>query len=136
MMAEKIKVLNLTESGVNINLTAFNGKVIPVSPKGFCFLSADELAYVRNTSIAFERGTLKVADAAQVPEDIDIPQSPNALTDADIVALLKKPQKQLGIALEEIDNAEVVRKILEAAKEQDKSVKVIETIEARLNELI
>ncbi|WP_336786948.1 hypothetical protein [Paenibacillus sp. MMO-177] len=133
---EKIKVTNLTASPVNINLTSLNGKVVPVKPKAFALLSADELAYVRNTSTAFERGTLKVDNIDAVPAEIDIPTSPNALTDADIAAMLKKPLKQVQIALEDIDSVNVVRAILTAAKEQDKSIKVVEAIEARLNELL
>lgn len=133
MAEEQIKVLNLAKNDVTINLTGFNGKTKPIKQGGFAFLTPDELAYVRNTSIAFEKGTLKVDGNA--PEGIDIPNSPNALTNDDIAKMLKQPQKQLALALEEIDNINVVRNILEVAKEQDKSIKVIEIIENRIEEL-
>lgn len=136
-MEKKIKVVNLTGSQVNINLTGLTaGKITPIKPKSFALLTTDELAYVRNTSTAFERGTLKVDNIADVPSEIDMPESPNALNDTDISALLKKPLAQVKISLEEIDSVNVVRSILGAAKEQDKSVKVVEAIEARLNELL
>lgn len=136
MAEQQFKVLNLTGSPVNINLTAFNGKVKPIAPKGFTFLFEDELAYVRNTSVAFQRGTLKVDESTPAPSNVEIPESPNALNDEDIADLLKKPQKQIAIALEEIDNVAVVRQILESAKELDKSVKIIDIIENRLEELL
>jgi hypothetical protein len=136
MAENKIKVLNLTGSTVSINLTALNGKVVPINTKGFALLSTDELAYVRNTSTAFERGTLKVDEKSTVPEEIDIPSSPNALTDEDINTLIKKPVKQVEIALAEIDSINVVRNILAQAKEQDKSVKLVEAVEARLEQLL
>ncbi|MGE6227627.1 hypothetical protein [Paenibacillus chitinolyticus] len=134
---EKVKVINLTASQVNINLTEMsNGKVVPIKPHAFALLSADELAYVRNTSAAFDRGTLRVDNMESVPAEIDIPDSPNALTQNDIVALLKKPQKQIQLSIDEIDSVNVIRMILNTAKEQDKPVKVVEAIETRLNELL
>lgn len=135
-MADKVKVINLTDSGVSINLTALNNKVIPVAPKGFAILSIDELAYVRNTSTAFERGTLKLDDKSEAPADIDIPVSKNAISDDEISAILKKGVKQVTYDIAEIDNANVIRKILRMAKDQDKSVKVVEAIDARLSELV
>lgn len=138
MAEERIKVINTRGNGLTINLTRLNGKEVPIAPKGFAFLTIDELAYVRNTSKAFERGTLVLEDGEmeKLEGKVDIPESPNALTDKDIVAILKLPVGQLGNKLEEITVIQVIEDILAKAKEADKSVKFIEAIEARKEQLL
>jgi hypothetical protein len=135
-MAEKIKVLNPLKSKITINLVLLNGKQIPVASKGFAYVTAEELAYIQNTSKAFELGFLKVDPKAALPEEIEIPDSPNSMTDEDITKLLKKPSRQVEYHLANIENVHVARRILELAKEQDKSVKVVEVIQARLEALL
>lgn len=130
---EKYKVVNLLRSGVTINLRGFNNKEIPLAPNGFSYITEEELAYIRNTSKIFETGDLKIE--GELPKDIEIPESPNALSDDDILKMLKKTQKQIEQDLQNIDNYQVCKRILDIAKEQDKSIKVINLIENRLNEL-
>lgn len=134
-MKNKTKVKSTSNSPVTINLTDLNGKKYPVPPKGFAYLDEDELAYLINTSKIFEVGSL-VVDRNTVPEGIEIVDSPNALTDENITELLKKPVKQLVDDLAEITEVNVIDRILEAANKQDKSVKVVQTIEARKQQLL
>jgi hypothetical protein len=134
-MSDKIRVDSTRNNEIGINLGKFNGKMIPVSPKGFAYLSEDELTYVINTSDAFKRGILVVMNKEKVSEDIDIPTSPNALSKEDLSAIMKLPQAQLKIKLQEITERKVVQEILENAKANDKSIKFIDIIESRLEEL-
>jgi hypothetical protein len=135
-MSDKIKVISLRSNDVALNLTALNGKVIPIAGKGFAYLSEDELAYVMNTSKIFERGILKVVDAEKVSDIIDIPDSPNALAQADIVAMMKLTQPKLVAKLADITDRQVVEEILKVAKDNDKSVKFVDAIQNRLAEII
>jgi len=60
--------------------------------------------------------------------------TPNALTEEDMDELLKSYLK-LKSTLAEMDSAPIVNKLLERAKEQNKSGKTIGIIQARLEEL-
>lgn len=131
---EKIKVRNLGKSVVRINLVNLNGKAIPINPKGFAFLDKDEVAYLRNTSRAFEAGILKIEDE-EVAKELDVVDTPNAVDEEEIAKIMKMSQVKLNARLAEIDNVGVVEAILEEAMKLDKSVKFIEIIENRIEEL-
>lgn len=135
-MENKFKVQNLTKSAVTVNLTALNGRTKPIAPNGFTYLNEDELAYLRNTSRCFERGTLAISEATPAPLELEIPLSHNALTNDDIQALIKKPSKALATALEDIDSIQLVREIREVAIEAEKSIKHVEVIDARIESLL
>lgn len=137
-MEEKIKVLNPNKSKVFINLRDFNGRSVPVVPGAFALLTPDELAYLQNSSDAFRRGYIKLEESQTLPEGVEAPEvSPNALTDVDIAKLLDKktPVKTLKARIEGIDNIEVLRRIENAAKDADVSVKTVEAISARIEAL-
>lgn len=134
-MVGKIKVINTRKNVITINLSSFNGKVIPLSQNGFAYLTEDEFSYLINTSKVFNLGILKVDAGQQVPEDIEVPVSPNALTDDDIVKMLKLTQKSFAIELNKITDIQIAKRIFEIAKELDKSIKIIEMIEAKIEEL-
>jgi len=61
-------------------------------------------------------------------------ETPNALTDEDITELLKNYLK-LKNSLKSIDSISTLSRMLEAAKEQEKSKKIIDLINNRLSEL-
>lgn len=138
MAGRNIKIDNLLNSKVTLNLKDFNGKIYPIRPKGFVKITEEELSFVMNVSKVFKDGILKVSNKEVLSEDIDKTEleSNNALTDEDINTLLKKTQKQLKVELQSIDSIDVIKRILEKANELDKSVKFIEIIEKRLEELI
>lgn len=131
---EKIKVRNLGRSIVRVNLVNLNGKAIPINPKGFAFFDKDEVAYLRNTSKVFEAGVLKVEDE-EIAKELGVEESGNAVDEAGIAQILKMSQSKLSAKLKEIDNIQVVEAILDNANDADKSVKFIEIIEKRIEEL-
>ena len=134
----KIRVQNVANNGVTVNLKDFNDKIIPITGKSFALLTEEELTYVMNTSKIFETGSLQVANKEALSSDIDLDslKSPNTFTDEDILALLKKTQKQVEVSLENVTNPDVVKRILAKAQELDKSVKVVEAIQLKLESLL
>jgi hypothetical protein len=135
-VAEKrIKVISTVNNDITINLRTFNGKQIPLPKKGFVYLTEDEIAYILNTSNAFRIGILKVEKPEEVDPNLDIPASPNALTDEDLLAILKKTQKQLAVELDNITSKQIVERVMELAREHDKSIRVIDIIQKRIDEL-
>lgn len=138
-MAKKtVKVVNMINSDVTLNLKDFNDKVLPIKVKGFVKLDEDELSYIMSTSEVFKNGTLAVENKESLSEEVDKEEleSSNTLTDKDIANLLRRNYKNLKEGLSEIDSSHTVKRILNYAKDKDKSVKVIEIIENRLEELI
>lgn len=133
---EKVKVFNPHKHRVCINLSNYNGKEIPVNGEGFALLTEDELSYVLSSSKAFEKGVLKLADKQTTTLDIEIPVSANALTDQDILDLIKKPKAQIDLILAKIDNQKVLQRIIEMSKEQGKSIKLIDSFQKRLDEIL
>lgn len=136
MAKRNIKIENPNKHEVTINLKEFNGRVIPIKGNGIAMLEEDELAYVVTSSQVFNRGTLRVANKQEltVIDKSDL-ESPNALTDEEVVAMLKN-QKALETALLQIDNERVLKRVLEKANELNKSVKMVGMIEARIEELL
>ena len=134
----KIKVQNVANNGVTVNLKEFNDKIIPIAGNSFAFLTEEELTYVMNTSKIFETGSLQVANKEALSSDIDLDslKSPNTFTDEDILTLLKKTQKQVEISLENVTSPDVVKRILAKAQELDKSVKVVGAIQLKLESLL
>lgn len=134
----KIRVQNVANNGVTVNLKEFNDKIIPIAGKSFAFLTEEELTYVMNTSKIFETGSLQVANKEALSSDIDLDslKSPNTFTDEDILTLLKKTQKQVEVSLENVTNPDVVKRILAKAQELDKSVKVVGAIQLKLESLL
>lgn len=133
MASKKVKVLNLLDCQVNINLKLLNGKVIPIMPSGFTYLNEDEVAYLSNTSTAFAKGTLKIE--GDKPADLEIPDSPNAMTDKEIGAFLKQTQKAIREQIVDIDAQHIIKKMIEVAHEEDMSVRLIDILTSRLEEL-
>lgn len=138
MEKKRVRVKNLTSHKVTVNLTDFNGRKIVVMPKLTGILTEEELAYVMNTSKVFQKGTLKVENKESLSEDIFVEdlESKNALSDEDIKAILGKAQKTIKKELDGIDNIHVAKRMLTVANELDKSVKVIDMIEARIEDLL
>lgn len=100
---------------------------------------------LNNPHIVFEADSLrdfKVANKYAILEGLIVPseapdidwETPNALTDEDITELLKNYLK-LKNALNGIDSLSILNKILQAAKEQDKSDKIKKLIINRIEEL-
>ena len=135
-MAEKIKVVNSLKSRITINLTKLNGKEIPIEKNGFALLTVDELAYLQNVSKAFDLGYLRLAPKQIIPEEVEIADSFNAISDEEISKLLQKPVKTLESELVKLTNVYVLKRVLEIAGEQDKSVKVMKIIEDRIENLL
>ncbi len=140
-MAKKdVKVLNMIDSSVTVNLKDFSDRVITIKAKGFGMLSEDELAYVMSNSQVFKKGTLSVSENSKEKLSDNIHkeelESPNALTAKEISNLLRRSQRNLKAGLEEIDSIQTLKRILDYAKESDKSIKVIEIINSRLEKLM
>lgn len=137
MIERNIKVKNPNKYAITVNLIKLNGRTITLNPKGFAMFDEDEIAYLTNASSVFKKGILVIENKENLKlvreEDI---KSPNVLTDEEIEDVLKLSQKGLASKLEEIDNIEVVKRILEIAKEKGKSIKSIELIENRIEELL
>lgn len=133
MASKKVKVVNLLDCQININLSALNGKTIPIMPRGFAYLNEDELAYVTNTSTAFAKGSLRVE--GELPENLEVPTSPNAMTVEEMEKFLKQKQKAIREQVVEIDAPHVIKKMIEIAHQNDMSVRVIEILTSRLEEL-
>lgn len=138
MVKKNVKVENTTKSRVTINLKGFNDKCYAVKAKGSVAIDEDELNYIMNTSQVFKMGTLRVVNKEELVDSVDVTEleSPNALSDAGIDLFLKKTQKSLMTELEKIDSIQVIQKILDRANELDKTVRVIEMIETRLEQLL
>lgn len=138
-MAERnIKIENLSNNKVTLNFKSFNGKIYPIMEKGAVKITEDELSYLMNTSKVFRAGILKIVNDEILSGEIDKEElnSNNTFTDDDILALLKKTQKQLTVDLKGIDSIDVIKRINEKAVELDKSIRVIGIIENRLEELM
>lgn len=137
-MERNVRIDNLTNSKITLNFKDLNEKVYPIRPKGFVKITEEELSYLMNVSTAIKDGLIKVANEDVLTGDInkDELKSDNAFTDNDIVTLLKKPQKALAVELENITSLDVVNRILVKANELDKTVKIVELIESRVEQLM
>lgn len=81
----------------------------------------------------FQNGAMapiKLGDSAA-----EFAQNPNLLTETDMRALVKSHPKTFEKRLEDITNPVVVAKILEIAREEDCTVRRVEAIEARLEDV-
>lgn len=133
---EKIKVINVSRTSVMINLSMLTGKTYPLKPNAFAFLTEDEISYIQNTSSAFKRGFLKIDESKPLPDTVEIVESKNALPEDEMEKFLSKTQKVIKHDLSEMDNMFVLKDLVAKAKELDKSVRVIDMIESRIEELI
>lgn len=100
---------------------------------------------MKNTSIGVdieEIREFKIANKQAIMDgliiQVDAPvidwETPNALTDADISELIKNYMK-LKVSLKTLDSVSTVSRLLDAARDQDKSAKVKNLIKERLEEL-
>lgn len=117
----------------------------PVSLRFFAQDHNGILLTQQNSSVGVNPERLrdfKIANKHAILEGLIVPidepsvdwETPNALTDEDITELLKNYLK-LKNALKDIDSVKILQKMLETAREQDRSEKMKNLISTRLEEL-
>lgn len=123
---------------VVINLKGLNDREIVIPNGGFCFLKEEELSWVLSQSKIFERGILRVVSPDELPTDIreELPVSKDAVTKTDISYFLGLTQAKLTKELQEITREDFLRELAKGANEADKSVKFVQVIENRIEELL
>jgi len=94
----------------------------------------EESAYDDSQNV-FKNGMLSPIQIVDAETQQAISENPNLLTEEDMRALVKKSPKIFADKLSEITNIILVNKILEIAKEEDVSIKRVEVIQARVEEL-
>lgn len=76
---------------------------------------------------------LRILDGTEAAKEIA--ENPNHLSDSDIKSLVRGHHKTLDARLKAIRNPSALQRLLEAAREEDASISVLERIKARLSEV-
>lgn len=88
--------------------------------------ASDKLDVFKNGMLA----PVKIGDAAE-----EFASNPNLMTESDMRALVKSHPKTFEKRLSELENPVVVKRLMEIARDEDCTVKRVEAIQARMDEV-
>lgn len=139
MKMKQYRVENCLIGGsVVINLNGLNQREIVVPSKGFVFLKEEELSWVLAQSKAFQRGILRVVNSDELPEEIkmDLPTTKDSVTSKEIPYFLSLTQAKLVKEIKDITREDFLRELHDKAVEDNKTVKFVEAIQNRIEEIL
>lgn len=136
-MSEKIcKVKNVSSHEFTLTFERIEkGKVFVMKPNATVSIDADELNYLNNEcSGAFSKGYLQIVDL-QEGSTVDAPETKNAMTREEMEEILNSSFAKMKSQINKIEMSHVLKDLRLMAEEMNKSSKVIELIDARIEQV-
>lgn len=111
------------------------GKRFKMRPNSEVAITEDELNYLNNEcSGAFALGYLEIVDLNE-DSGVDAPETHNKLTDEDMEDMLNAPFMKFKSQVGKIEVSHVLKDLRMKAEEMNKSNKIIEIIDARIEQV-
>lgn len=137
VLENKSKVVNLTNSGIYLNFSELDKTVVLLPPSGSVSLSDEKVGWLLGMSKIFESGKVRIENIEEVSDDIktELPVTADAISTDEIKEYLKYKLPTFKKKVAEITREDLLVALLEHAKNTDKPVSFVETVNARLDEV-